>query len=62
MKAYYVMTNVGKCRYLLNYHNGQKTHKDGSPFYDVALFSNQKKLNQAVKQLTANGYKERSVL
>jgi hypothetical protein len=29
-KEYYTMQNVGKCKYVVNYHDGIKLHKDGS--------------------------------
>lgn len=58
-KDYYIMYNVGKCKYLVNYHNGVSTHDDGSKFYDIALFSNKQKMNSFVKDLEKQGYKRR---
>lgn len=60
MKTYYEMQNVGRARYVVNYHNGVKTHRDGSNFYDIAIFSNGKKKDAFVKELQANGYREKS--
>ena len=57
-KTYNIMFNVGKVKYLVNYHNGVNTHKDGSKFYDIACFKNKVKLNEFVKSLVLNGYKE----
>lgn len=51
------MFNVGRVKYLVNYHNGEKKHKDGSPFYDIKCFRNKKKLNAFTKELDAQGYK-----
>lgn len=56
-KVYYVMQNVGTVKYLLNFHDGVKTHKDGSPFFDIATFKNKKLLNNRVKELHKEGYK-----
>lgn len=56
MKVYHVMENIGKCKYLVNYHDGKKTHKDGSEFYDIALFKNKKALSKFVKELHDSNY------
>lgn len=58
MKTYYVMYNVGKAKYLLNYHDGVKTHKDGSKFNDIEIFSNKKKLEKKIKELKGEGYEK----
>ena len=57
-KLYYTLSPIGKAKYVLNYHDGERTHEDGSPFFDVLLFSNKRKLNQAVNRLKRDGYKE----
>lgn len=56
MKNFYEMQNVGRAKYLVNFHDGEKTHNDGSPFYDVKIFKNKKVKNEFVKNLTLNGY------
>ena len=43
MKEYYLMYNVGRVKYLVNFHNGVKTHNDGSRFFDIACFKKQEK-------------------
>ena len=53
------MFNVGAVKYLLNFHDGIKTHKDGSVFYDIKCFKNKKKLNDKIKELVSLGYKEK---
>ena len=58
-KVYYEQTNVGKTKYVVNYHDGEKTHGDGSPFYDIATFSNKKALAAFLKGLNRDGYKYR---
>jgi hypothetical protein len=57
-KNYKVQYNVGKSKYVINYHNGEKKHKDGSPFYDVAIFKNMKDFMAYKKKLKSEGYKE----
>lgn len=56
MKAYNVMHNVGKVKYLVNYHDNVKTHKDGSPFFDIACFSNKVILKTFIDGLIEKGY------
>ena len=55
-KTYRKNYNVGKCKYLPSYHDGEKTHGDGSPFFDVALFSNKKLFLKRERELLAEGY------
>lgn len=50
------MHNVGRAKYVVNFHDGVKTHRDGSEFFDIAIFSNKKKMNDFIKDLQANGY------
>lgn len=59
-KTFHVMHNVGKVKYLLSYHDGIKSHKDGSKFFDVACFSNKKELAKEIKQMIKDGYIEQS--
>lgn len=59
MKQFYLQQNIGTVKYLLNYHNGERTHKDGSPFFDIKGFSNKKKLESFTKGLVAQGYTEK---
>ena len=58
-KVYYTMQNIGKCRYVLNYHDGVKTHKDGSKFFDIHIFSNKKYLQKFINNLKKNNYNEK---
>ena len=57
MKIYNIMHGIGKAKYLINYHDGIKTHDDGSPFYNVAIFKNKKKLNKFLNNLNDSGYR-----
>lgn len=56
MKQYNIMYNVGKVKYLVNYHDGEKKYKDGSNFYEAAIFSNKKKMQKFVSELISKGY------
>ena len=47
---YNIMYNVGKVKYLVNYHTGKK-YKDGSKFFDIATFKNKKKMNDFINNL-----------
>lgn len=55
---YNIMFNVGKAKYVVNHHDGHSTHRDGSEFYDIALFRNKRKFEAFVRGLRAKGYVE----
>lgn len=57
MKVFNIQNNVGKAKYVVNYHNGVKKHKDGSNFFDIAIFKNKKKMEAFVADLLCNEYK-----
>ena len=59
MKIFTVMSNVGKARHLVNFHDGKKMHKDGSKFFDIKIIKNKKDLKLFTNALLASGYKER---
>lgn len=59
-KNYYEMFNIGHAKYVVNFHNGESTHSDGSPFYDIAIFRNKAKKAAFIKRLHSEGYVERS--
>ena len=52
------MTNIGRAKYVVNYHDGIKKHNDGSDFFDMAIFKNKKKLNAFINDLYRDGYIE----
>jgi hypothetical protein len=58
MKRFNLKLNVGKVKYLVSYHDGQKRHKDGSDFFDIVSFKNKQKLNNFVSALLIDGYKQ----
>lgn len=57
-KTFYIQKNIGKTKYILNFHDGVKKHNDDSLFFDIEIFSNIKKLNNRIKELRKLGYKE----
>lgn len=59
MKDYYVQSNIGKARHVVNFHDGEKTHADGSKFYDIRIANNKRDLNAIVTELRRSGYSER---
>ena len=50
------MYNVGKVKYVVNFHDGVKTHKDGSDFFDIECFKNKNSFMKFVKDLEKQGY------
>jgi hypothetical protein len=58
MKRFNIMYNVGKCKYLVNYHNGVSKYDDGSDFFDIATFKNKTKLKIFIDSLKCKGYVE----
>lgn len=56
MKLYNINYNIGRVKYVVNFHDGIKKYKDGSNFYDIRLFSNKKKMNAFVSELLKDVY------
>jgi len=56
MKTYNIMYAIGCAKLVVNYYDGIKKHNDGSPFYDIAIFSNRIKLKEFLKELKNKGY------
>lgn len=55
-KVFNTMYGVGSSKYVVNYHDGVKTHKDGSEFFDIATFKNKVDFNKFVNKLKKDGY------
>ena len=55
-KRFKIQYNVGKVKYLVSYHDGEKKHADGSPFFDIKCFNNKKNLKKFTDHLFENGY------
>lgn len=60
-KRYKEMNGVGKSKYTVSHHDGEKKHKDGSNFYDIKLFKNKNEKNKFVKDLDSKGYTKEEV-
>ena len=58
-KEYYEQHNIGRAKYTVSFFDGIQTHKDGSPFFGIEIFSNKKKLAIFIKDLIKKGYKKR---
>lgn len=56
VKTFNEMQDVGKAKYVVNYHDGVKVHRDGSPFFDIAIFSSRAKKDQFVRKLEGLGF------
>ena len=50
--------NIGKAKYIVNYHNGVSKHKDGSIFFDIAILETKAKFTTFINSLLAKGYTE----
>ena len=57
VKLYNTSFGIGKAKYVVNFHDGIKRHKDGSRFYDIRIFSNKKEMDKFIKELVKEGYK-----
>lgn len=57
-KCYRITQNVGRAKYAISFHDGAKTHQDGSPFFDIHIVGNKKKRDLFIKSLTEQGYVE----
>ncbi len=55
-KSYKEQHGIGKAKYTVSFHDGKKTHKDGSKFYDIKIFKNQKDLANFITKLKKDGY------
>lgn len=58
-KTFYVMHGIGAAKYVVNFHDGVSTHKDGSPFYDIRIFKSKKKMDAFIGTLLSTDYKQR---
>jgi hypothetical protein len=56
LKTFNRTQNIGKARHVVNFHDGEKTHKDNSPFFDVEIFKRKREADKFVKGLIAAGY------
>jgi hypothetical protein len=59
-KTFRTEYNIGRVKYAVSFHNGCSTHKDGSPFYDIRIFKNKKKMEAFIRDLRQIGYQEQN--
>lgn len=55
-KTFTIVHNVGRAKYVANFHDGVKAHDDGSPFFDVRIFTNKKALARFTREMLQIGY------
>jgi hypothetical protein len=56
MKRFNTMNNIGRVKYVVNYHNGIDKHNDGSDFFGICTFKNKKKFEAKIKELKNDEY------
>lgn len=56
MKQYRIAHNIGKARYVVSFHDGEKTHSDNSPFFDIQIFKRKSEMTAFIRTLIAKGY------
>lgn len=57
-KTFNTRYGIGKSRYVVNFHDGVNTHNDGSPFFNIRIFSNKRNMEILIKMLIKDGYTE----
>ena len=55
-KTYRTQDGIGRAKYTVSFHDGHSAHNDGSPFFDMKIFSNKRKRDQFLRQLSEDGY------
>lgn len=58
MKTYRINPQIGHARNSVSFHDGASTHKDGSPFWDIAIFNRRRDRDRYVRELKKEGYTE----
>ena len=59
-KAFKVNPPIGRVKYSISSHDGVKTHRDGSDFWDIETFKNKVDLAKAIKKYKNGGFIEES--
>ena len=59
-KDFYYHERIGRARHCVSFHDGVKTHNDGSAFYDMRICGNKRKRDRFLRELRREGYVERS--
>ena len=60
-KRFKVGFNIGKAKYVISHHDGREKHKDGSDFFGISIYKNQKAFEKGQEDLKKKGYIEESV-
>lgn len=58
-KTYQVNPQIGRARHSVSFHDGVKTHRDGSEFFDIEIFRTAREKDRFVRKLQEQGYQER---
>ena len=59
-KCFYIQPHsIGTAKHVVNFHDGESTHGDGSPFFGIKIFSSKIKMLQFVRDLKKEGYVEK---
>jgi hypothetical protein len=56
MKTYRDNPQIGKARHSVSFHDGAKLHQDGSPFFDIQIFSRRRDKEAFIRSLKGQGY------
>ena len=56
MKRFYTQNGIGKAKYTVSFHDGEKKNRDGSDFFDIRIFKNKKSRDEFIKGLLGSGY------
>jgi len=62
MDKIYNETRMARGFHLVSFHDGVKTHHDGSPFFDVRLFKRERDAAKFARDLKKSGYTYDSAL
>jgi hypothetical protein len=59
-KVFKLNPPIGRAKYSISSHDGVKTHRDGSDFWDIEIFKNKVDLAKAIKKYKNDGFIEES--
>lgn len=57
-KVFNLQQNIGRAKYVVNFHDGRSMHADHSPFFNTRIFSSKKRRDAFLTSLNAQGYTE----
>jgi hypothetical protein len=60
IKTFNTQQGIGKAKYVINYHDGIKKHKDGSDFFDIEIYKNKIDFEKGIADLKRQGYIQKS--